>query len=245
VHCLRPWSSAFWVSPLQKNLIKRLIRLGNFQYTNTEVARYELERWGSGRVALLPNFSTIGEPATNPPYSQRSKDVIVFGRAAQRRWTYQRGSEMLQLACKLVGAERIVDIGSPMEGDQSSSIGGVPILRCGRLEGDDVSRWMGASIATFTYYPVPLLTKSSIHAVSCAHGTIPFIFDDQALELSCPGLINGEDYIALRSDKRHTPINSLESLSETVFRNYQARSSLMAASRIAQHISNNDSGNHV
>jgi hypothetical protein len=245
VHCRRPWSSAFWVSPFQKNLIKHLVKLGNFQYTNAEESRYKLERWGSGRISLLPNFSTIGEPAANPEYSRRQKHIIVFGRGAQRQWTYLRGREMLQAACKLVGAEKIVDIGPPIPGDNTSAVGDVPILRCGRLEGEEVSQWMGSSLATFTYYPIPLLTKSSIHAVSCAHGTIPFIFDDQTLELSCPGLINGEDYIALRSDRQKVALPPLNELSEKVFTNYQTRNSLMAATCIAKSLFASDANHDI
>jgi len=236
VHSSRPWSSAFWVSPLQRNLIGHIAKLAKFQYTNAEFYRHDLEEWGSGRVTLIPNFSTIGEPSTNPPFEGRRKDVVVFGRGAQRKANYKRGSDVLGALCRLIGAERIIDIGEPIVGDTTPDIEGFPIIRCGRLAADEVNQWMATSVASFITYPVPLLPKSSVHAVSCAHGTIPFVFDNQAKELSCPGLVSGEDYIALSRDKGQPDLPPLDQLSEVVYNNYQARNSWSAAESVARHI---------
>ena len=60
-----------------------------------ELHRGRLEGWGSGRMNLIPNFSTLGEPKVNPPFAERRRDVIVFGRWVQRQWTYERGAEAL------------------------------------------------------------------------------------------------------------------------------------------------------
>ena len=193
VHGARPWSSASWVPPLQRSLIRKIAKLGYFQYTNAEFHRHDLEEWGSGRIFLIPNFSTMGEPKTNPPFSERRKDVVVFGRSAQRKANYERGSDVLASLCRSIGAHRIIDIGDPIVGDTRSDLEGFPIVRCGRLESDEVNDWMAKSVASFIAYPVPLLPKSSVHAVSCAHGTIPFVFDNQEKEFSCPGLISGQD----------------------------------------------------
>jgi hypothetical protein len=236
VHSLRPWSSAFWVSPLQRNLISHISKLGRFQYTNAEFYRHDLEKWGSGRVSLIPNFSTIGEPSSNPPFAERRNDVIVFGRGAQRKANYKRGSDVLASLCRLIGAERIIDIGEPIPGDTTSDIEGFPIIRCGRLEADAVNQWMAKSVASFITYPVPLLPKSSVHAVSCAHGTIPFVFDNQKKELSCPGLVSGEDYIALSRGVVKPNLPPLDRLSATVYNNYQARNSWSAAESVAKYI---------
>ncbi len=236
VNCWRPWSSAFWISALQRNLISHVAKLGQFQYTNTEFYRQDLEKWGAGRVSLIPNFSTVGEPAVNPPFASRRNDVIVFGRAAQRKANYQRGSVALASLCRMIAAERIIDIGEPIAGDTRTDIEGFPIIRCGRLDAQAVNHWMASSVASFIAYPIPLLPKSSVHAVSCAHGTIPFVFDNQKKELSCPGLVNGEDYIALTSGGIQPFTPRLDQLSEIVFNNYQARNSWAAAARVAKHI---------
>jgi hypothetical protein len=236
VHSSRPWSSAFWVSPLQRNLISHISKLGNFRYTNAEFYRHDLEEWGSGRMALIPNFSTVGEPDTIPPFEQRGRDVVVFGRGAQRRANYQRGSDVLASLCRLIGAERIIDIGEPIADHTVSNIEEFPIVRCGVIKVEEVNQWMAKSVASFITYPVPLLPKSSVYAVSCAHGTIPFIFDNQKKEVSCPGLVPGEDYIALSRSASRQTLPPLDVLSATVFNNYQARSSGAAAAKIAHAI---------
>ena len=75
------WSSGFWVAPFQKWIAVRLGKLGMFRYTNTEENRSLLESWGVGRVPLLFNCSSTIEPRTNPPFSERRRDMIVFGRS--------------------------------------------------------------------------------------------------------------------------------------------------------------------
>ena len=236
VHSSRPWSSAFWVSPLQRNLISHIAKLGNFRYTNAEFYRHDLEDWGSGRMALIPNFSTVGEPETLPPFAERGRDVVVFGRGAQRRANYQRGSDVLASLCRLIGAERIIDIGEPISDHNTTNIEGFPIVRCGVIKVEEVNKWMAKSVASFITYPVPLLPKSSVYAVSCAHGTIPFIFDNQKKEVSCPGLVPGEDYVALSRSASKQKLPPLDVLSASVYNKYQARSSRAAAGKIARYI---------
>ena len=233
---LNPLRSGFWLSPLQRQLIRRVTRLVNVQYTNTELHRRKLEDGGSGRVTLIPNFSTLGEPRTNPPFEGRRNFLTVFGRSAQRQWTYKYGRNALRSLCARLAIERIVDIGSPIEGDITPDIGGVPIVRCGRLEPDQINHWMATTVGSFMYYPVPFLTKSSVHAVSCAHGTIPFVFDDQARDHPCPGLITGEDFFPVTENSSDLVLPPLDELSSVVHRNYQARASFAAAKTVARHL---------
>jgi hypothetical protein len=228
-----PLKSGFWLAPLQRRLIRNLTQLVNVQYTNTELHRGKLECAGSGRITLIPNFSTLGEPASNPPFQERRKDVIVFGRGSQRQWTYERGADVLRSLCGRLGLQRIIDIGQPINGHRAPDLGGIPIVRCGRLEAGEINTWMECSVASFMYYPVPLLTKSSVHAASCAHGTIPFIFDDQPKQKSCPGLVTGEDFVPLGRDPSTIRLGPLEELSSLVHRNYQARASSKAAKTFA------------
>ena len=233
VHCSLPWSSAFWVSPLQRNLIKHVMKTPGFKYTNTEPHRRQLDNLGLGRMTLIPNFSTMREPSVLPPFSERRNDIIVFARSDHRKLTYARGRDDLSSLCRLIDAERIIDIGDPIEGDTKTHIDGVPIVRCGRLEVEQINRWMSAAVASFIVYPVPMLTKSSVYAVSCSHGTIPFICDSQRAQLSCPGLVPGEDYVVMARHGGDIELPPLDLLSTKVFGNYQARNSNAAAKKIA------------
>ena len=95
---------------------------------------------------------------------------------------------------------------------------------------------MAAAMGSFMQYPVPLLTKSSIHAVSCAFGTTPFVFDGERGERSCPPLVAGEDFIRVDGDPNSLVLPSLEALSRKVFENYQTRSRRQAAITVAEHL---------
>jgi hypothetical protein len=143
---------------------------------------------------------------------------------------------VLRSLCCRLGFERIIDIGQPINGHRFADLNGIPIVRCGRLEAGEINKWMEGSVASFMYYPVPLLTKSSVHAVSCAHGTIPFIFDDQSHQKSCPGLVTGEDFVPVGRDPSTIRLGPLEELSSLVHRNYQARTSSNAAKTFARHL---------
>jgi hypothetical protein len=234
VHCLRPWSSAFWVSPLQRNLIRHVAKTGSFVYTNTAQHLSQLRRLGRQQIALIPNFSTLGEPAILPPFAKRHSQILVFGRGGQRKANYARG-DVLSSLCRQIGAERIIDIGEPID-DAKTNIDGLPILRCGRLKAEEINEWMSTSLATFIAYPVPLVDKSSVYAVSCAHGAVPFIFDHQKAELSCPGLVSDQDYITLKGGSDNAVLPRLDILSAKLFNSYQARNSAAAAAKIAKNI---------
>jgi hypothetical protein len=235
VHCSRPWSSAFWVSPLQRNLIRHIAKTGNFVYTNTAQHLRQLKRLAGRQMALIPNFSTLGEPAIWPPFAKRLRQILVFGRGAQRKANYARGSDVLSSLCRHIGAEKIIDIGEPID-DAKTNIDGIPIVSCGRLEAGEINKWMSTSMASFIAYPLPLLDKSSVFAVSCAHGAVPFIFDHSKAELACPGLLPGQDFITLKYRSSEVVLPRLDLISGRIFNDYQARSSAAAAGKIAMNI---------
>jgi hypothetical protein len=231
----KPWSSAFWVPPIQRSLILRLAKAAQGRYTHTESHRHRLEDWGSGRVTLINNFSSFGEPTTFPG-EPRSKDLIVFGRAWQRLHTYTSGGPALKTLCAQFGIQRIIDIGPPIDGYTATSIGGVPFVRCGRLEASEIDHWMATTVGNFSVYPVALITKSSVFQVACANGNLTFLYDDSQKEFSCPGLETGVDFIPVTADGPELALPPLEELAQAVYRNYQPKASWFGADKWARHL---------
>jgi hypothetical protein len=229
-----PWSSAFWVPPLQRALIQKLGQLSSFRFTNTDPHQRKLESSGTGDVILIPNFSTVGEPQNNTLQINRLKQIIIFGRSWQRQLSYREGKKSLRRVCEIIGAETVVDIGDPISGDTRSEIDGIPIVRYGRLDGREVSCLMDISIATFLYYPVDQLTKSSVFASSCAHGTIPFVLDDHSKCDMSKMLSENQDVVLVSTDGWNSRIPDLQQLSNSVFNRYRARSSIAAAAKLFQ-----------
>jgi hypothetical protein len=227
-----PWSSAFWVPSLQRSLIRRLCRLSGFNVTNTESHRSRLDDLGAQEVALIPNFTTLKEAEIEPALSDRLRDLVVFGRAAQRSWTYEHGADALERVCRHLRVRTILDIGPPIAGDKRATIAGTPVVRCGVLTSAEVGMKMKCSIASFLHYPISLLGKSSVYAASCAHGLIPFVHQGGNPMNLRTELVNGRDFI-LVSPRHELPLDeSLERLSSRIFRRYQARSSAAAAVNI-------------
>jgi hypothetical protein len=229
-----PSHSAFWVKDLQRLIIRRLAASSSFRLTNTALHLAKLKAWQSGKVDLSASFSTVGEPVTNLPVNKRQRQVIIFGRPSQRSLAYDKGRYALKTACELVGAERIVDIGSPIGWHDDLDCCGVPIVRYGILPAEQVSSLIGSSIASFIYYPNSLLTKSSVYAASSAHGTIPFTSMDQTDKRRKTELVPGKDFVAILSSGATEMIPDLQGFSTELYNRYQLRSSSAACSLIAQ-----------
>ena len=230
-----PWSSGFWVPGLQRALIVRLAKMAASRYTHTDAYRTRLEGWGSGRVIQTWSYSSFGEPEIAPP-TPRRKDMIIFGRAWQRLHSYTIGDQALQSLCVRLGVERIIDIGPRIEGHDKPTLAGIPVVRCGRVEADEVDRWMATSLGNFTVYPIDLLQKSSVYQVASANGNITFIYDDGPREISCAGLVTGIDFVPVSKDSSSLALPSLDKLSEALFNSYQPRRSSVTADLLAGHL---------
>jgi hypothetical protein len=231
-----PWSSGFWLPPFQRSILRRIAAVGMFRFTNTELHRRRLEAMGVGRIALIPNFSTIMEPLTVKPYHDRRRDLVIFARDTHRRKAYLHGKEVIQVLCHQLGIERIIDIGTPLGEGAVTHIGNTPVLACGRLPEADVSEWMSSSIGNFVWYPMPYLTKSSVHAVAAAHGTLNFVYDDAKKEVSCPGLETGVDFIPVHQQSTRLGELPLAELSVRSYSNYERRASWTAADTLAENL---------
>lgn len=228
-----PWRSGFWAAPIQRRLLKRLLKLAHCAYTNTEEHRYRLESLGEGRVAVIPNFSTIPRISNGTTEGKRRRDIIVFGRPGHRRHIYQLGMAALEELCTSLQIERVLDIGEPIERFAITHFGSAAVSRCGALPAAEVSRMMSESTGLFISYPAPLLLKSSVYAAACAHGLITFLHDDSRPLRSCPGLLTNTDFVPLPLATAQIQKLNLAGLSSSILGRYGDRSVQTAASTIA------------
>jgi hypothetical protein len=167
-----PWRSSFWLRPAQKRLAGRLARRSEALATTLEVYAGMLRPWADGkRIAVLPVFSTVGEPAEVPGYGERARRIVVFGGGGVRSRTWGRFLPELAKAAKALGAEEICDAGPPLAVPET--VAGIPVRSLGVLSGPEVSRLLLGSAAGFLAYPPDFLPKSTIFAAYCAHGVLP------------------------------------------------------------------------
>jgi hypothetical protein len=171
-----PWRSSFWLSPLQRRLAAALARLSGGVTTSLEIHRRMLLRWVPDReVAVLPVFSTVGEPSAPPPLLARARRLVVFGGPGTRARAYRELGPALALACRTLGIEEVCDVG-PGDGLGDGPAAAdlpVPVRRLGALPGAEVSELLAGSMAGFVGYPAPFLPKSTIFAAYCAHRVLP------------------------------------------------------------------------
>jgi hypothetical protein len=168
-----PWRSSFWLSPRQRSLAGRLARRSDGLVTSMALYRRRLLRHAPGReVAVLPVFSTVGEPAEVPPLGERAPRLVLFGGPGVRGRAYRHLGAAIAQTCESLGLREIVDIGPPAP-EAPERIAGRPVRRLGPLPAGEVSRALLDARAGFLSYPAPFLAKSTIFAAYCSHGLLP------------------------------------------------------------------------
>lgn len=169
-----PWRSSFWLSPLQRKLAATLARESAALATSLELYGRLLRPWARGKkVAVLPVFSTVGEPAEAPPLGERSRRMVVFGSAGVRGRAYSRALPALAAACAALEIEEILDAGAAASPPPPAEVGGAPVRQLGVVPAPELSGLLLGSMAGFLAYPPGFLAKSTIFAAYCSHGVLP------------------------------------------------------------------------
>ncbi|MHC5610267.1 MAG: glycosyltransferase family 1 protein [Nostoc sp.] len=170
-----PWTSSFWLSPLQKNLAARLAQMSDRCITSKQLYAEIIANISQGKhhqIPFLPVFSNIGEPDKVLPLSERQKRLVVFGGVANRARVYRESQAVLEYVCQRLNIQEIWDVGTPTEVNLSS-ITKVPILEIGQQSAEKVSEILVDSVAAFSDYNPDFLAKSTIFASYCAHLVLP------------------------------------------------------------------------
>ncbi|MBN3870647.1 glycosyltransferase family 1 protein [Nostoc sp. JL33] len=170
-----PWTSSFWLSPLQKNLAARLAQMSDRCITSKQLYAEIIANISRGKhhqIPFLPVFSNIGEPDKVLPLSERQQRLVVFGGVANRARVYRESQAVLEYVCQRLNIQQIWDIGTPT-GVNLSSITKVPILEIGQQSAEKVSKILADSVAAFSDYNPDFLAKSTIFASYCAHRLLP------------------------------------------------------------------------
>jgi hypothetical protein len=189
-----PWTSSFWLSPLQKNLAARVAKLSDRCVTSRQGYAQQLHELSPGKhekIPTLPVFSNIGEPKQVPPLAKRDRRIVVFGSPSNRLRVYQESSPQLELTCQLLKIEEILDIGPPKP-LVLSSVNGVPVVELGERSATEISRFLLNSFAGFFNYTPEYLAKSGMFAAYCAHGLLPVSHVGSPFPVD--GIIEGKNF---------------------------------------------------
>jgi hypothetical protein len=187
-----PWSSSFWLSPVQRHIARRLAEISDFWMTSREGSAQWLRRFASNKPhTVLPVFSTIGEPDSLTQV--RSPRIVIFGSAGLRQATYLATGDKLFAWAKQASLE-IHDIGAPITDAQLAvTLRANGVIQHGRLVDGAVRRLMQDALFGLLAYPVEYVAKSSVFAAYCAHGICPLLISNN--DAQADGLVAGSHYL--------------------------------------------------
>jgi len=165
---LKPWTSTFWLSPVQAYVAARVARLSRAVTTNREPSA----EWLRARVdedtpvRTQPVFSNVGEPDSLPAFADRDSHAVVFGGGAMKNRLYETLRQSQLLAG--FGVDRVVDLGSTDK--NPDSVADIPVETHGIQPASRISTHLQRARIGLLQYPVDYLTKSGIWAAYAAHG---------------------------------------------------------------------------
>lgn len=187
-----PWSSSFWLSPVQRHIVRQLAETSDFWMTSREGSAQWLHRYAGDKPhAVLPVFSTIGEPDSLA--QTRLPRIIVFGSAGLRQAAYRAAGEKLFAWAKRASLE-IHDVGAPVADERLSEILRTNnVVLHGRLDEQAVRCLMQDAQFGLLAYAVEYVAKSSVFAAYCAHGMCPVLISKNYVQAD--GLMAGMHYL--------------------------------------------------
>lgn len=233
-----PWTSAFWLSPLQKNLAVRLARLSDRILTSRQDYAKNLHQLSRGQHATIPTypvFSNIGESGQVQPLAERKRRLVLFGHPNTRLLAYQQNLRALQQTCHTLEIEQVCDIGVPT-GLKLSQLLDIPMEEMGVIPAAVIRQVLSDAIAGFLSYPPPqYLAKSTIFAAYCAHRLIPILTSSTAVPVD--GLQAGKHYWVADEPIQPLDVNRGQAIADNAYTWYQTHSLPVQAKIFASNLS--------
>lgn len=163
-------SSAFWLQPLQKQVLRTVARASDALRTNRQAYAEWLKKAAGSKVTVMPVFSTLGEPKVLPPWEEREPAMAMFGWGIHSGESLEAVTRKALACCQRLGFKRLHLIGGP--GTAEPGVAGVEIVRHGFMEAAAMSRLLTSSRAAYTAYHPRYFGKSTLVAAFAAHGLL-------------------------------------------------------------------------
>jgi hypothetical protein len=177
----RPWQSAFWVSPLQKQIARSILNLSSIAITPIELGSKllsELQEGDATKITTMPVFSNVGEPGCGCTPCARTAAAVVFGLAGVEDGIYGTYRSKIERIVSALGIEKIFDVG-PRLSSTPRSLAGAPVISKGILPQGAVSELLQCARFGLVAYPLDCIGKSGIFAAYAAHGIVPIVLSDK------------------------------------------------------------------
>lgn len=196
-------NSSFWLSPLQKLVVRQIWSLMDHGMTTNSRYLDILRAWRpliGNRAWVMPVMSTIGEPGVVPTIASRPCRLVAFGGPGIARLA-QTSRDQLRGLIDTYAIDEIADIGERRDPAPTRLLG-VPVVCHGRLPDCRVGEILFSSrIGILPYANMQVMGKSTILAAYVAHGVVPYAIDP--FNSDGDGLRAGANYLTAAHDRGH------------------------------------------
>jgi hypothetical protein len=175
------WSTAFWLSPVQTHVARRLARLSNGLMTTHPTGDDKLRAFVGENtpVRVRPVFSNVGEPASRPAFGERAAQAVVFGGSQTKAALYDTHRATTRAALSKWEIDRVVDVGPPETALPKALDVDVDVQ--GLRPAETISNLLLNARIGLLHYPAAYATKSGILAAYLAHGVVPVLVAPEPL----------------------------------------------------------------
>ena len=171
----KPWTSTFWLSPLQTWIARRIAQYSAGLMTTHPTGAETLGQFaGEGTpVEVCPVFSNVGEPEVRPAFDDRSPQAVTFGGGGTKTALYGTHRDATQAALERWGIDTVIDVGPPNTAVPEALDTHVDVR--GLQPASAISDLLLKARIGLLHYPAAYATKSGILAAYMAHGVVPVL----------------------------------------------------------------------
>ncbi len=166
-----PWTSAFWLSPLQRQVAAGLARLSDAVFTNRQASADWLRARVSVPVTVRPVFSNFGESVDPLAPAARPARLLLFGGGPPRPADFWPQVEAAMTQLQL---NELVVVSHPLE-VPASLARRVAVRQTGVLEPEAMAEELRAARCGVLEYNPDFLGKSGVLAAYAAFGVVPLL----------------------------------------------------------------------
>ncbi len=170
-----PWTSSFWLSPIQRWVAGSLALFSDTAVVNRTASGQWLRRFTRCRTIYSPTFASVGEPSTSLEWNRRPRAAVVFGGGGIRERVYRRPLATLRRTFDSADIDQVWDIGPPIA--VPKNVAGRSVVQLGSLPAHEVSARLAMARLGVVSYPIGFVTKSSVCAAYASHGVPMLVLD--------------------------------------------------------------------
>jgi hypothetical protein len=171
----KPWTSTFWLSPLQSWVARQIAQCSVGMMTTHPTGAETLRQFVDANtpVNVCPVFSNVGEPEERPTFEARAPQAVIFGGSRTKTALYDTHRDATQTALENWAIDTVIDVG-PSDAVVLDALETKVNIR-GLQPARTISNLLLDARIGLLHYPAAYATKSGILAAYMAHGVVPVL----------------------------------------------------------------------